>query len=82
MFSSRSFIVYGLIFRSLIYFGFIFVYGVSVLLSFFSCSFPVFPAPFMIQQSHSRAYIWTKLSLKKGMGLRWWNKRIGDQQLS
>ena len=28
MFSSRSFIVYGLIFRSLIHFEFIFVYGI------------------------------------------------------
>ena len=35
MFSSRSFIVSGLIFRSLIHFQFIFVYGVSVLVSFF-----------------------------------------------
>ena len=35
MFSSRSFIVSGLMFRSLIHFEFIFVYGVrSVLVSF------------------------------------------------
>ena len=34
MFSSRSFIVSGLTFRSLIHFEFIFVYGVSVLVSF------------------------------------------------
>ena len=35
MFSSRSFIVSGLLFRSLIHFEFIFVYGISVLVSFF-----------------------------------------------
>ena len=35
MFSSRSLIVSGLMFRSLIHFEFIFVYGVSVLVSFF-----------------------------------------------
>ena len=35
MFSSKSLIVSGLISRSLIHFEFIFVYGVSVLLSFF-----------------------------------------------
>ena len=35
MFSSRSFIVSGLIFRSLIHFEFIFVYGVRELSNFF-----------------------------------------------
>ena len=34
MFSSRSFIVYGLTFRSLIHFEFIFVYGVRKRFSF------------------------------------------------
>ena len=34
MFSSRSFIVYGLTFRSLIHFEFIFVYGVRKCSSF------------------------------------------------
>ena len=34
MFSSRSFIVYGLTFKSLIYFEFIFVYGVRKCSSF------------------------------------------------
>ena len=34
MFSSRSFIVYGLIFRSLIHFEFIFVYGIRKYSSF------------------------------------------------
>ena len=35
LFSSKSFIVSGLTFRSLIHFEFIFVYDVSVLISFF-----------------------------------------------
>ena len=35
MFSSRSSIVSDIIFRSLIHFEFIFVYGISALLSFF-----------------------------------------------
>ena len=34
MFSSKSFIVFGLIFRSLIHFEFIFVYGVRVCSNF------------------------------------------------
>ena len=44
-FSSRSFIVSGLTFRSLIHFEFIFVYGVSVLVSFFYKWLTSFPAP-------------------------------------
>ena len=47
MFSSRSFIVPGLAFRSLTHFEFIFVYGVSVLVSFFYKWLTSFP-------SHSR----------------------------
>ena len=49
MFSSKSFIVSGLIFRSLIYFEFIFVYGVRKCSTFifFTYSCPVFPAPFI-----------------------------------
>ena len=43
MFSSRSFIVYGLTFKSLIYFEFIFVYGVRKCSSFILL--PVSPAP-------------------------------------
>ena len=35
VFSSRGFIVSGLTFKSLIYFEFIFVHGVSILISFF-----------------------------------------------
>ena len=50
MFSSKSFIVCGLIFRSSIHVEFIFVYGVKkcsnfFLFFFFTCSCPVFPAP-------------------------------------
>ena len=47
VFSSKSFIVSGLIFRSLIYFEFIFVYGVRELFLFhsFPCSCPILPAP-------------------------------------
>ena len=44
MFSSRSFIVSGLTFRSLIHFEFIFVYGVSVLVSFFYKWLTSFPS--------------------------------------
>ena len=45
MFSSRSFIVSGLTFRSLIHYEFIFVYGVrSVLVSFFYKSLTSFPS--------------------------------------
>ena len=44
MFSSRNFVVSGLTFRFLIHFEFIFVYGVSALISFtYYCL--VFPAP-------------------------------------
>ena len=48
MFSSKSFIVSDLTFRSLIHFEFIFVYGVrEFLISFFSCICPVFSEPFI-----------------------------------
>ena len=48
MFSSKSVTVYSLTFRSLIHFEFIFVYDVKeCLMSFFACSCPVFPAPFI-----------------------------------
>ena len=50
MFSSKSFIVSGLTFRSLIHFEFIFVYGVKECSNFFfyfTCSCSVFPAPFI-----------------------------------
>ena len=48
MFSSKSFMVSSLTFKSSIHFEFILVYGVSgVLISFFTCSCPVFPVPFI-----------------------------------
>ena len=47
MFSSKSFIVSGLTFRSLIHFEFIFVYGVRKCSHSFTYSCPVFPAPFI-----------------------------------
>ena len=47
MFSSRNFMGFGLKFRSLIHFEFIFVYGVRKCYNFIlnTCSCPVFPAP-------------------------------------
>ena len=47
MFCSKSFIVSGLTFRSLIHFEFIFVYGVRRCSNSFTCSCPVFQAPFI-----------------------------------
>ena len=49
MFSSKSFIVSSLTFRSLINFEFIFEYGVKECSNFifFTCSCPFFPAPFI-----------------------------------
>ena len=59
MFSSKSFIVSGLTFRSLIYFEFIFVYGVRKYSKFhsFKCSCPVFPAPFIEEAVFVPLYI-------------------------
>ena len=47
MFSSKGFIVSGITFRSLIYFEFNFVYGVRKCSNciFFTCIYPVLPAP-------------------------------------
>ena len=59
MFSSKSFIVSGLTFRSLIYFEFIFVYGVqeySNFIFFFTCSCQVFPAPLIEETLFSIVY--------------------------
>ena len=53
MFFSKSFIVSGLTFRSLIHFEFIFVYGVHSS----SCSCPVFPAPLTEETVFSPLYI-------------------------
>ena len=55
MFSSKSFIVSGLTFRSLIHFEFIFVYGVKC--HSFTCSCPVFPAPLIEGAVFSPFYI-------------------------
>ena len=61
MFSSKSLIVSGLIFRSLIHFEFIFVYGVkecsNFILSYWTCSCPVFPAPLIEEAVFSPLYI-------------------------
>ena len=50
MFSSRTFMVSSLIFKSFIHFEFILVYGVSWWSSFFfnfACTSPVLPTPFI-----------------------------------
>ena len=59
MCSSRSFIVSGLPFRSLIHCEFIFVYGVRKCSNFifFTCSCPVFPAPFIEEAVFVPLYI-------------------------
>ena len=58
-FSSKSFIVPGLSFRSLIHFELIFVYGVRKCSFFhtFPCSCPVFPAPFIEEAVFAPLYI-------------------------
>ena len=59
LFSSRSFIVSGLMFRSLIHFEFIFVYGVKKCSSFifFMCSCPAFTAQLIEETVLSPLYI-------------------------
>ena len=62
MFSSKSFIVSGLTFRSLIHFEFIFVYGVRKCyfcmgLEHFTCSYPVFQAQFIEEAFFAPLYI-------------------------
>ena len=58
MFSSRSFIVSGLTFTSLIHFEFIFIMVLeSVLVSFFYSGQPVFPAPLVKEIVFSPLYI-------------------------
>ena len=58
MFSSRSFIVSGLTFRSLTHFEFISVYSVgSFLIHSFTCNCPVFPAPFIEEAVFAPLYI-------------------------
>ena len=59
MFSSRGFIVSGLMFRSLIHFGFIFVCGVRKYFKShsFTCSHPIFPASLIEEIVFSPLYI-------------------------
>ena len=64
MFSSKSFIVSGLTFRSLNEFEFILSLSLflcmvlgSILISFFTCSYPVFPAPLIEEIVFSPLYI-------------------------
>ena len=52
MFSSRHFIVFGIAYRSLIHFVFIFVFGKEF--HSFTCSCPIFPAPFIEETVFSR----------------------------
>ena len=59
MFSSRSFIVSGLMFRSLIHFEFIFVHGVKECSYSFICSCPGFPAPLTEETIFSPLYVLT-----------------------
>ena len=48
IFSSRSAVVSGFIFKALTHFDFIFVHGVrEVQLDSFACNCPVFPTPFI-----------------------------------
>ena len=60
MVSSKSFIVSGLTFRSLIHIEFIFVYGIrncSIICFFLTCSCPVFSAPLIEETVFSPFYI-------------------------
>ena len=70
MFSSKSFIVSGLTFRFLIHFEFIFVYGVrkcyfGMGLEHFTCSYPVFPAPFIEEAVFAPLYIFASFVKNK-----------------
>ena len=70
-FSSKSFIVSGLTFRSLIHFGFIFVYGVRKCFNFIllHVSCPVFPAPFIEEAVFIPLYIFASFVKNKMYGL-------------
>ena len=59
MFSSKSFIVSGLTVRSLTYFEFLFVYGITKCFNFifFTCSCPVFPGAFIEEAVFVPLYI-------------------------
>ena len=66
-FSSRSFIVSGLMFRSLIHFEFIFVYGVRKCFHFIllHVSCPVFPAPIIEEAVFIPLYIFASFVKNK-----------------
>ena len=66
MFPSRSFIVSGLTFRSLIHFDFIFVDGVrecSNLIDLHVAGYPVFPKPLIEKTLSSPVYVYSCLFL-------------------
>ena len=65
LFFSKSFIVSGLIFRSLIHFGFIFVYGVRKCSNFILLH--VFAAPFIEETVFAPLYIFDK----GGKNIQW-----------
>ena len=71
MLSSRIFIVSGLIFRFLIHFEFIFVYGVSVLVSFFYRWLTIFPASLVKEIVFSPLYIFASF-IKDKVSLGVW----------
>ena len=71
MFSSRGFIVSGLTFRSLIHCEFIFVYGVSVLVSFFYRWLTIFPASLVKEIVFSPLYIFASF-IKDKVSLGVW----------
>ena len=57
VFSSKSFIVSGLTFRSVIHFEFTFAYGVRKRSHSFTYTCPVFPAPFIDEAVFAPVYI-------------------------
>ena len=57
MLSSKSFMVLGLVFKSLIHFKFIFIIEKVVQFDFFAHSCPVFPKPFIEEAVFSPLYI-------------------------
>ena len=78
MFSSKSFTVSCLIFKSLSYFEFIFVYGVKVCSNFidlFTCGCPTFPTSLAQETVFSLLYILTsfvKDKLTIGVWVYFW----------
>ena len=74
IFSSKNFIVSGLTCRSLIHFEFIFVYGVRKCSNFilFTCSCPVFPAPFIEEAVFAPLYILASFVKKNKVPIGSW----------